>query len=249
MKFFVRLIALMCALVMALVVAPATFATSGGMLITKDTKLTEDHYGPIGFGADSVTLDCAGHKVIGPSDTGGGIAVFRRSHVTIRNCRVTGFQYAVQLIEDTSSVVIGNTITNNVVAGLSIVGSENGTFSGNVVSGNQWGVVVTHLLPSGRSASGNQIKGNTAMRNSGDGFLLRESESDQLIGNRSVGNAGRGFSLVEPSHQTTLVGNIAIGNGSDGFVLDRNSKGHTLDANSATETAAPASRSEVRAIA
>lgn len=233
MKPFVRLLALVGVFVLFLAVASSAFGSSGPMLITTDTTLTEDHYGPIGFGADSVTLDCAGHSVIGPSPSGGGIGVFHRSHVTIRNCHVTGFQYAITMIEDMSSVVVGNRLSNNVVVGLDLVGSENGTFSGNVMSSNRYGLIVTRLLPTGLSARNNQIAGNTAANNSDDGFLLREAESNQLIGNRSVGNGGRGFSLVEPSFGTTLVGNMAFGNGSDGFVLDVNSKGHVLDGNTA----------------
>jgi parallel beta-helix repeat protein len=222
--------------VAALVVSPSAFATSGGMLITTNTTLSEDHYGPIGFGADGVTLDCAGHSVIGPSLPGGGIAVFRRSHVTIRNCNVTGFQYAVSLIEDTSSVVVDNTISNNVVVGLFIAGSEDGTVSGNVVRGNQWGVFVTHLQPEGRSASGNRIEGNTALGNSEGGFYLREADSNHLVGNSSVGNGGAGFSLVAPASGNTLSGNEASGN-RDGFYLD-SSNGNRIDHNVATNNAA-----------
>jgi len=53
------------ALLPMLTTSPA-HASSGTMVITTDTTLTEDHQGNILVSANKVTLDCAGHVVSGP---------------------------------------------------------------------------------------------------------------------------------------------------------------------------------------
>ena len=53
------------ALALVAVVAPPATASSGTLVITSDTTLTEDHQGNIVIEADNVTLDCAGHTVQG----------------------------------------------------------------------------------------------------------------------------------------------------------------------------------------
>ncbi|MEI7745662.1 MAG: hypothetical protein WCK58_18140, partial [Chloroflexota bacterium] len=68
-------------------------ASSGTLVITASTTLTDDHVGNIVIEAGGVTLDCAGHTVSGPDAGGeaGGIVVASKSGVTIRNCVVAGF--------------------------------------------------------------------------------------------------------------------------------------------------------------
>src|SRR5664279_6532277 len=97
MKLFVRLLVLVGAFVVFLAVASSALGSSGLKTITGDTTLTEDHFGNIWFAADSVTLDCAGHSVVYAGGSGVGIAVFKRSNVTIRNCRVQGFGHGISL--------------------------------------------------------------------------------------------------------------------------------------------------------
>src|SRR5262245_29884880 len=84
---------------MALAVA-ATAAHAGRMTITKNKTLTANYRGQIRFGADNITLDCAGHKILfslvstDGCGTGGtsrcGIHAVSRSGITIKNCEVTG---------------------------------------------------------------------------------------------------------------------------------------------------------------
>jgi len=70
--------------------APSARASSGTMVITTDTTLTEDHQGNILVNANKVTLDCAGHTVSGPGVPGfnGGIEVAGGlSGVTVRDAK------------------------------------------------------------------------------------------------------------------------------------------------------------------
>ncbi len=59
------LVAAVVALALSVIAPPAT-ASSGTLVITSDTTLTEDHHGNIVIEADNVTLDCAGHTVQAP---------------------------------------------------------------------------------------------------------------------------------------------------------------------------------------
>ncbi len=213
---------------LCLAVVPPASASSGGMVVTTDTTLTEDHHGPISIAADSVELDCAGHAVIGPSLGGPGIEVVRRAHVTIRHCHVTGFQYGISMIEDTSSIVVGNAISDNLAVALFLAGSRGGTFSGNRISNNLYGIWVGHQSPAGRQSTENRIVGNTATHNHADGFVLQEASSNKLAGNQSAMNAGRGFRVAASGSQNLLVGNTAIGNESSGFALEPGSDGASL---------------------
>jgi hypothetical protein len=55
-----RLLIVAALVVASLVSAGTASATSGTLVITSNTTLTEDHTGNIVIGADGVTLDCAG---------------------------------------------------------------------------------------------------------------------------------------------------------------------------------------------
>src|SRR6476619_2328660 len=91
-------------------------ASTGTLVVTSNTTLTEDHHGNILIEGDNITLDCAGHTVFGPGITGffGGIVVAGGSGVTVRGCTVTGF------------------VADGIFAG----GASHGTYSDNVLVGN-----------------------------------------------------------------------------------------------------------------
>ena len=68
MKRLALLILGVACLVFVLAASPAS-ATTETLTITSTTTLTEDHYGSVVIAADNITLDCAGHSVIGPGAT------------------------------------------------------------------------------------------------------------------------------------------------------------------------------------
>ena len=77
---------------MALAIGPAASASSGTLVITSNTTLTEDHYGSIVIAADNVTLDGAGRPVsTDPAFSLHGVLVSGHSGVTIKNVRASGF--------------------------------------------------------------------------------------------------------------------------------------------------------------
>jgi parallel beta-helix repeat protein len=86
-------------------------ASSGTLISTADTTLTADHVGNIVIGADNVTLNCAGHSVIGP---GSGFGIFATSSgVTVTNCVVRGFELGIFLVGSSNSSVTNDTAFDN----------------------------------------------------------------------------------------------------------------------------------------
>ena len=82
--------------------------------------LTQD-LGPIAgtcitVNAQDVQLDCAGHTITG-NDTGTGIVNHGFNNVTIRNCKITHFDFGIDL-QDLS----GNTLLNNQITYLDLIG-------------------------------------------------------------------------------------------------------------------------------
>jgi len=91
------------------------------------------------IGADEITLDCAGHSIIG-GGTGTGIAVNSKNNVVIKNCNIDGFATGVN-ITDSSLITVNNTNVSNSVNGIFIDPSagtkvKNGKFESCTISLN-----------------------------------------------------------------------------------------------------------------
>src|SRR6266545_3673360 len=125
------LAAALAALLLLLLVPGTSLATTGTLLITSDTTLTENHDGSIVIGADNVTLDCAGHEVRGPGFA--GVLLVGRSGVMVKNCRATGFLHGVVLIGGS----VGNTLTGNTA----------------YADSRWWGLMATHSSRTQRSGT------------------------------------------------------------------------------------------------
>ena len=75
-------------------------------------KLTRDLSTGIVIDRDHLTLDGDGH-VLNGSASGEGVAICSRTHVTVKNLRMHGFETGIYLCGSTSAV----TVTNNAVIG------------------------------------------------------------------------------------------------------------------------------------
>ena len=180
--------------VLLLVVAgavPAMANTTGMLVITTDTTLTEDHDGPVSIVADGVTLDCDTRTVFGTdSEEGFGILLRGVTGVTVKNCTVFGYEVGI-LIEDSHN----NTIKNNVATG---VGDSAYRIDG---------------------GTGNTLMDNLAQNSGSHGFELAYSGYNTLLGNTSVNNDdvspnGAGYAINDYSHSNVLRGNQATENDS-----------------------------------
>lgn len=200
------------AIALALTVIPSSAtATSGTLIITSNTTLTEDHQGNIHIAADNVTLDCANHTVFGPGVPGfsGGIDVAGGlTGVTVKRCNVTGF-------DDVNGVFGGG-------------GASNGRYEANTLYGN--GNHGMHL----DSGSGYVVVGNTSRDNGAIGIVLTGATQSRIAGNAVVSNPNwAGIALFDGSHDNIVAGNIASRNAL-GILLENNSFDNELSDNTAT---------------
>src|SRR5438045_7044281 len=126
-------------LVVLFMAAPgaAAGASTGTLIVTSNTVMTDDHQGTVIIAADNVTLDCAGHTISGPGNGYGdmGIVLDGRTGVVVKNCRVTGF--------DNGLIVVGfagpstdNTLSQNVAYGNSSSGFALNRAAATTLAGN-----------------------------------------------------------------------------------------------------------------
>ncbi len=199
--------------------------SSGFRTVTTDTTLTADHDGEIVIDADDVTLDCAGHQVIG-EDAGEGIKVPQRTNVTVRNCTVSGFEFGIVLRGADGNLLEGNTVTSNRI-GFHIVRSDGGTFSGNEASGNA--DIAFDFVDSSRNTVLDNTVAGTAMS-----YSFRGSDDNLIEGNRATGGTGWfAFGFFEGSSDNRVVDNEARLS-AIGFVIFTAAHDNVFTANTAT---------------
>jgi parallel beta-helix repeat protein len=201
-----KTIPFLCIVALVLALAQPASATSGTLMISTDTTLTEDHFGSVVIDADSVILDCAGFSVIGPGDLPDGIRMDGHSSVAISNCDVSGFVRGFVLASSSGNQLVGNGATGNSVGYDLIEGS-----------------------------SDNELVGDSASENANQGFVLESgANSNVLRGDSSVGNGGNGFGVNQGSTGNTLTMNQATGNDASGFWIQGSS--NTFEQNWAIES-------------
>lgn len=164
--------------------ADATAAEIEPLVITADLTMRSDRAGTIEFGADGITLDCAGHEIRGSGTA--GIRVDGRSNVTIRNCRVVGFDRGIELVDTVDSRVLGNTAEAGAV-GFSLTGSD-----GNQLKDNE--AVLAELGIGLSGSDSNEIVGNSTVRGASGIFVF--SSHRNTLGDNAVFNAQRGVNVV-----------------------------------------------------
>jgi len=207
------------------------------LLITSDTTLRDDHQGSVEVEADDVTLDCAGHTIWGPGtraeDEYGfiGLLLDGRTGVTVRDCRVSGFDYGILLTARLGSGSNRNRIIDNVafgnrLDGVRVTESEHNVLTGNIASSNgQHGFAIV--------GNSNIVTRNQAFGNEYDGFAVGGGRRDIVFSaNISKGNQGHGFGIVGTEH--TFVRNKASENGLVGFAVGVGSEAITFEGNRAT---------------
>ena len=226
--------------------AQGVIASSGDLIVTEDTTLTENHRGRIFIAAHNVTLDCAGHKVSGPGLS--GIHVEGPDGVTVRNCHVTQFNHGILLIDSDGSQLTGNSTFANLEDGIRLNFSNGNEVTGNAAWSNvRHGVAIVGNL--------NIVEGNRAVQNGEVGFAQGEGfGSNTYVDNTSTENGRHGFEILAPggnsftgnrannnrsvgfffgdSHDNQIASNAAGGNADTGFYL-RESNDNTMTQNTA----------------
>lgn len=184
--------------------------------ITTSTTLTADLTGCAGdgvhIGASHVTLNLNGHLV--SSNGSGGTAVLVNSgatNATVENGRVTGFNTAVS-VQAAAAKVLGIRAWDNTF-GVVVAGADSTVVTGNTLYDN---VSAGIRVFSGQKV---QITGNALRENTDDGvFVQAAAPSVTISGNKAISNGSAGIDVDGPNAHVT--GNIANGNTTDGILLN-----------------------------
>ena len=207
---------------------PVSGQTTGGLTITTDTTLVEDHFGDILIAADNIGLDCDGHKVEGSSSS--GIVLFERTGVTVKNCIVSGFSSGFHLSRSSQNTLSDNVAFDN-SEGIDLRSSQFNTLVGNTVFGNRNRGI--SLLLSGN----NTITSNNILSNVRQGIMLQGSD-DNTVADNTVTDNLEGILLfrfrLNGSDNNTLVGNNVSDNNFGGIRLDSSSD-NTLTLNTSSD--------------
>jgi parallel beta-helix repeat protein len=221
-------------------------ATSGELIITSDTMLTEDHDGTIVVRADGVTLDCGGHTVSGHRWLWYVILVDGYDDVGIRNCLVTDGLNGIAVVGlSERTLVAGNTAFDNEAAGIAadravgtrIIGNEASQNGGNgiqVIDVTGVNVTGNASWQNGRGigtagADTGVFRENTLHDNRGPGLSFERSAGNVVDSNLATRN-GDGFAVLASSMGNRLTSNLASANDLSGFLLD-DAHGNTLTGN------------------
>jgi parallel beta-helix repeat protein len=190
--------------------------------VTRTYTLTQDVTGSIRIDQDNLTLDGAGHRVVGPG-SGDGVALFARTGVTVKNLNIQSFGNGIYIGNSSGNTLTGNT-TNLNGRGIALDYSENNTLEGNNSESNTGpGINLWH-------SSGNNLTGNTNNSN-GVGISLDNSTGNTLTGNVCESNAWCGIAIHDSSNGNTLNNNTCNSSTDyDGIGL-YNSTGNTLTGN------------------
>ena len=195
---------------------------------TKTCTLNQDVTETIRIMDDGITLDGAGHKVIG-SKTGVGIAAFSVNGLTVQNLVITGFSYGIWA-RTNNSTIDGNE-TSGHWFGMNLDKANNNLLENNTASGNTWNGIVFQ-----DTCNDNILTGNVANSNPGYGFVLSGNfNSNNVSGNTANSNGNVGFSLYN-STSNIISGNTANSNRLFGFMLYNNTNSNTVSGNTASSS-------------
>lgn len=127
----------------SLVAAPVTLDANGwsdpsvGGWDGHTATLNRDLAQGIVIAASGVVLDGAGHTVSGGGrDSGSGVYAQFQTGLTIRNLRVTNFDYGIYLDRCSGATLENNTLSGNAVAGITLFGGNRHVLTGNTATGN-----------------------------------------------------------------------------------------------------------------
>lgn len=239
-------IASVALVVQVLSVTTPVDATSGELVVSSDTTLTADHNGSIFVDADDVTLDCAGHRITGGDDYWVGIDITSRSGITVRDCRISGFDLAIGVFESNEVTLVSNSLTDNATgialyqssgsvlsendlktrtegyAGFDVSLSDRNQFISNQVVGAFYGFEIWDSV-------GNTFKGNRVEDVDGIGFDLYMADGNTLTRNEVSGARDVGYELYM-SDGNTLTHNEVSGSPDIGYFLFESS-GNTVEDN------------------
>ena len=115
---------------------PTTISQPGTWCLRGDLAVSGNYSQALNIDSDDVVLDCNGFRISRPAGAYSYFGVFAagRQRVTVRNCRITGFNYGIVLTEGRNPVIEDNVVTASSEAGILVDGGD-ALVRGNHVSG------------------------------------------------------------------------------------------------------------------
>ncbi|MBI5303125.1 MAG: right-handed parallel beta-helix repeat-containing protein [Chloroflexi bacterium] len=161
------------------------------MRIYKDTTLPPngEYRQPVIIMADNVTLNCQNSAIIGDT-VGVGILIQNRRNVTIRNCRVRGWDVGMYVVRGNGFRFENNDFSGNYLddnsniehlkpiphGGMILNGIQNSRVVGNTANGNIAGIQIINSRQI-------LVQSNTTSRNRGWGIFLYSTTVSQVYSN------------------------------------------------------------------
>jgi len=173
---------------------------------------------------DNIIMDGNGCILEG-NGSGHGLYGIHRNNVTIKNTKITTFDYGIWLYYSSNNSIIGNTITDN-WDGVILYYSSNNSIIGNTITNNHFdGISLGYF-------SDNSVSGNTITANNAYGIRLQYSSNNSIIGNTITNNHfdGIGFS---GSSDNIISGNTITANNRYGIKFESSSN-NTVSRNTIT---------------
>jgi parallel beta-helix repeat protein len=227
-----------CSVLVSLVVgavAPrSAHATTGLMTITSTTTLRANHTGQIRFGADNITLNCAGYQInysarysAGGCGASGtltcGIHALNRTGITIRNCDVVGaYSYGMWIQGTSTTSTVRDSSVSEAEVGFRVDSASNLRFLNSAAVSNSAGFEI-------RNSTNVMFTGTAAVYSTGDGFDINDSTNTRIQYGFVFANGVNGIEF-DDSPSSSVLNNEVLNNGQHGVSLD-NSSGIYISAN------------------
>lgn len=188
---------------------------------------------------DNIVVDGANYTVQGIGSIGSkGMSLTGRSNVTIKNVKISSFDYGiylhgspnnsilknnitsnwdgVYLRSSINNFIVGNSITENNDDGIGLYRSTNNIIIGNQIVSNNWRGIWLYNASNHNEISGNNIAANKEE----DGIWLGNSSYNFIVGNNITANNDDGILLAWSSNYNNIVGNNIANNNYGIYVLD-----------------------------
>src|SRR3989344_4077286 len=136
----------------------------------------------ITISANNILLDCNSNKIDG-QENGNGIISTSHTSVTIKNCKITDFQYGIHLTGgSTNSIIKDNSVSSN-YEGITLYQSPNNFINNNTVENqSSYGILLAYY------SSGNTVSNNTLKKNHHGIYAYGFSGYNSITGNIVIGN-------------------------------------------------------------
>lgn len=195
---------------------------------TKTCTLTVDVASKFQVDSNGITLDCAAHKITGPGFTfsvQGVLLPAFRNDVTVRNCEISGFARGIQGIISSRGLFEDNTLTKNVISGITLSGGDDNIVRRNTSSDNvnvgldafnvNFGMALTSV-GGFFVAERNTFEDNTIFNMGKSGFITQGPVRNNTISNNTITKTGfrgaltnidQGMLFLSGANNNTISGN------------------------------------------